>query len=168
MNYHMRRMDRAIKDRKTMEKVLKEARYVTLALSKDNSPYLVSLSSFYDHDAECIYFHCAQEGRKLDYMRANPSVWGQAILDRGYLDGECNHLYATVMFEGKVEFANSVAEKRRIMEFMFEQQAARGPKRAGVDPHKARISNDAELSQTMVGKIVLSELTGKISKGFEF
>jgi len=168
MNYHMRRMDRAIKERKTMETVLKEARYVTLALSKDNAPYLVSLSSFYDPDAECIYFHCAQEGRKLDYMRANPAVWGQAILDRGYVNGECNHLYATVMFEGRVEFADSVAEKRRIMEFMFAQQERKVLGHKGVDPHKARISSDAELRQTTVGSIVLSELTGKVSKGFEF
>ncbi len=164
----MRRMDRAIKDTKTMERVLSEARYVTLALSRENVPYLVSLSSFYDPDAGCVYFHCASEGRKLDYMRANPAVWGQVILDRGYVEGECNHLYATVMFEGRIEFANNITEKRRIMEFMFAQQEARGPKREGVDPHKVRIANDAELKRTLVGKIVLGEMTGKVAKGFEF
>jgi len=44
MKYHMRRMDRAVTEPEKLERILKEARYVTVAMCKDNIPYLVSLS----------------------------------------------------------------------------------------------------------------------------
>jgi hypothetical protein len=85
-------MDREIKDQAKLEKILKETKYVTVSLCKDNEPYLVSLSHFYDKEANCLYFHCARVGKKLNFMKSNPKVWGQAIIDHGYLAGECNHL----------------------------------------------------------------------------
>jgi nitroimidazol reductase NimA-like FMN-containing flavoprotein (pyridoxamine 5'-phosphate oxidase superfamily) len=85
--YHMRRSDKEIKDRKKLERILKETNFVTLALAKDNIPYVVSLSHSYDEETGCLYFHCSSEGKKLDFMRGNPVVWGQALIDHGYLEG---------------------------------------------------------------------------------
>jgi len=170
MRHHVRRKDREIEDPAKLAGVLREARYVTLALSRENVPYLVSLSHSYDADAGCLYFHCAAEGKKLDFMKANPRVWGQAILDRGYVDGECNHLFVTVMFDGKVELVEDMAGKRRIMSHMFAGQQ-RSPAAGGggdVDPHVARIRQDGELKGTTVGRILLGQLTGKHSKGAEY
>lgn len=163
-------MDREIKDPAKLEKVLKETQYITIALCIDNVPYLVSLSHSYDEDAKCLYFHCASEGKKLDYMKSNPRIWGQAIIDRGYVDGECNHLYVTAMFGGRVELVEDIAEKRRIMSYMFAHQE-RKPAASGeaeVDPHVIRIGKDAELRGTTVGRIIIEELTGKISKDTEY
>jgi nitroimidazol reductase NimA-like FMN-containing flavoprotein (pyridoxamine 5'-phosphate oxidase superfamily) len=76
MKYHVRRMDREIKDPAKLERVLKETRYITIALCKDNEPYLVSLIHSYDEDAKCLYFHCASAGKKLDYIKVNPTSLG--------------------------------------------------------------------------------------------
>ena len=102
MTFHMRRKDKEITNVEVMKKILKSAKYVTLALCMDNQPYLVSLSYGYDENRNCIYFHSATEGKKLIYLKSNNIVWGQALLDYGYAEGECNHLYASVHFSGKV------------------------------------------------------------------
>lgn len=167
MKYHMRRMDRAVTDPEKLERVLKETHYVTIAMCKDNVPYLVSLSHAYDAERKCIYFHCAGAGKKLDYMKANPHVWGQAILDHGYVDGECNHLYVTAMFDGTVHLADSIEEKRRIMTHLFKNQEKPSPT-GEVDSHLIRIGKDIELKNTTIGWISVNELTGKKAKGETF
>jgi hypothetical protein len=58
-------MDRAITDPAKLERVLKETLYITVAMCKDNVPYLVSLSHAYDPKGKHLYFHCASEGKKL-------------------------------------------------------------------------------------------------------
>jgi nitroimidazol reductase NimA-like FMN-containing flavoprotein (pyridoxamine 5'-phosphate oxidase superfamily) len=170
MKYHMRRMDREIKDNAKLEKVLKETRYITIALCLDNVPYLVSLSHSYDEDSKCLYFHCASSGKKLDLMKSNPQVWGQAIIDRGYVNGKCNHLYVTAMFGGRVELIEDINEKRRIMSYLFTHQEMKPTVSGGVeiDPHVTRIGKDSELRGTTVGRIIIEELTGKISKDTEY
>jgi nitroimidazol reductase NimA-like FMN-containing flavoprotein (pyridoxamine 5'-phosphate oxidase superfamily) len=167
MKYHVRRADREIKDPEKLDKILKESRYVTIALCMGNTPYLVSLSHSYDKDTKCLYFHCASLGKKMDYIRNNPQVWGQAIIDNGYEDGKCNHLYVTAMFSGTVELVESLEDKKRIMYQLFANQER--VKHSGeVDPHFTRIGKDSELNGVTVGKIVLDEITGKVSGGTDY
>jgi len=96
MTFHVRRKDREIVDISTLKDVLKSTKYVTIALCIDNEPYLVSLSHGYDEIKNCIYFHCAPEGKKLTYAKANNNIWGQAMLDYGVTD-ECDYTYTSVM-----------------------------------------------------------------------
>jgi nitroimidazol reductase NimA-like FMN-containing flavoprotein (pyridoxamine 5'-phosphate oxidase superfamily) len=159
-------MDREIKDPAKVDKILKATRYVTIALSMDNRPYLVSLSHSYDINSKLIYFHCASARKKLDYMKSNPNVWGQAIIDKGYVEGKCNHHYVTAMFSGTIELVTDITEKRRIMNHMFANQEKRDS--TEVDSHFDRIRKDSELINIVVGKIMLHEVTGKISKDTTF
>jgi len=126
-------------------------------MSVDDQPYLVSLSHGYDEDRNCIYFHCAREGKKLDYLRANNTVWGQALLDHGYSDGECTHLYASVHFSGRVTFIDDPDEKRRALECMIRQLDSNPESLIG------RITPEL-FDQTMVGRIDIEYLSGKKSK----
>ncbi|MCX6648627.1 MAG: pyridoxamine 5'-phosphate oxidase family protein [Candidatus Bathyarchaeota archaeon] len=163
--YHMRRGDKEIKDKAKLGRILKETNYVTLALANGNEPYIVALSHSYDEEAGCLYFHCSSEGKKLDYMRANPVVWGQALIDHGYSEGNCSHLYVSAVFRGRIEWVESLDEKRRVLKHMIERQdknpAALMPRLTGVDSSGA-------LAKTVVGKIVLLELTGKKSAEVTF
>jgi nitroimidazol reductase NimA-like FMN-containing flavoprotein (pyridoxamine 5'-phosphate oxidase superfamily) len=81
MSFHVRRKDREITDSDALKQVLKSTKYVTIALCMDNEPYLVSLSHGYDEPRNCLYFHCADEGKKLVYLKANSKVWGHAVQD---------------------------------------------------------------------------------------
>jgi len=68
----VRRQDRTI-DRDEAIRLLSECEHGILAtVAADGQPYAVPLSYVF-HD-QCIYFHCATEGHKLDNIRANPAV----------------------------------------------------------------------------------------------
>jgi nitroimidazol reductase NimA-like FMN-containing flavoprotein (pyridoxamine 5'-phosphate oxidase superfamily) len=49
----------------------------------------VSLSHGCDEARYCLYFHFADEGKKLAYLKLNSKVWGQSVLDNGVTD-ECD------------------------------------------------------------------------------
>lgn len=88
-----------------------------LALCKDNQPYLVPLNFLYASGA--IYFHCAPEGRKIDYIRANPRACFQAGKTGGLIRGDspCSHNYSyqSVIVEGPVEEIADSGEKEKIL-----------------------------------------------------
>ena len=96
---NIRRKEKAITHKDEMIRILQAAQYITIAMCKDNQPYLVTLSHGYDKDQHCIFFHCAREGKKIDYLAENSIVWGQALVDQGYVQGACDHLYATTQFK---------------------------------------------------------------------
>lgn len=76
MKSHLRRADKQINEKAILNKILEETKYITVAMSVGDEPYLVSLSHSYDAEHGCIYFHSAIEGKKLEIMRKNPQIWG--------------------------------------------------------------------------------------------
>lgn len=153
----MRREDKEITDKVILKKILKTTQHVTLAMSKDNEPYLVSLSHGYDENRNCIYFHCAPEGKKLDFLKANNSVWGQALLDFGYVQNECDYHYASVHFKGKVHFITDLDEKVEAVRIMT-LQLDKNP-----EERMAKLNRE-KLKTVMVGRIDIDSMTGKKSK----
>jgi hypothetical protein len=153
MSFHVRRRDREITDSDALKKVLKSTKYVTIALCMDNEPYLVSLSHGYDEARNCLYFHCAPEGKKLVYLKVNNSVWGQALLDYGVTD-ECDYAYASVHFKGTVSLIDDLSEKRHAIEVMVRQLSENPEARL------AKIKLE-KLAKTTMGRIDISCMTGK-------
>lgn len=153
MSFHVRRKDREITDANVLKKVLKSTNYVTIALCMDNEPYLISLSHGYDETRNCLYFHCAPEGKKLVYLKANNKVWGQAVLDYGVTD-ECDYAYTCVHFSGKIILIDELSEKQHAIEVMVRQLSPNPEsKLAKMKPEK--------LAKTTMGKINIDYMTGK-------
>jgi len=157
MSFHLRRKDKEVTDERLMKKILKTTKYVTIALSMNNEPYLVSLSHGYDEKKNCVYFHCAKEGKKLQYLSSNDTVWGQALLDYGYSEGECTYLYASVHFSGKVTMLENLEEKREALACMI-RQIDKNPETLITDLRPERLRN------TVVGRIDVAYMSGKKSK----
>ena len=153
--YHLRRSEKAITDPAEMWAIIAGQKFVTLALCKDNIPYLVTVNYGYDQAAECLYFHCAGEGKKMDYLRANAVVWGQIVEDNGYLDGKCDHAFRSVQFQGRVTFVENIDEKRRTLSLMIDRLES--------DPEavKARLATDKALEKVTIGKVSIEAMTGK-------
>ncbi len=151
----IRRKERAIRDRSEMLKILLEAKYVTIAMCKDGIPYLVTLTHGYDSEKEAIYFHCAHEGKKIDILKSNNIVWGQAMVDRGYVSGRCDQLYATTQFGGAVTFIDDVEEKKHALMTMIE--------RLEREPEKVVREQITEksLRRVNIGRIDINYLSGK-------
>ncbi len=153
MSFHVRRKDREITDSEEMRNILKVTKYVTVALCMQDEPYLVSLSHGYDQTKNCLYFHCAPEGKKLIYAKANPQVWGQAVLDFGVTE-DCDYAYASVHFRGKFSQITDTAEKQHAMEILVRQVSLNPEaKLAKIKPEK--------LASTTMGKIDITYISGK-------
>lgn len=153
MSLHVRRKDREITDQTIMKNILKSTKYVTVAFCMNNEPYLVSLSHGYDEKHNCLYFHCAPEGKKIEYIKANNKVWGQAISDY-QVKGECEYTYTCVHFSGKVTLIEDVEEKLQALTCMIRQLSANPEEKiAKLKPEK--------LQKTCVGRIDITFMTGK-------
>ena len=153
MSFHVRRKEREITDLEEMRQVLKSTVYVTVALCMNNEPYLVALSHGYDQTQNCLYFHCAPEGKKLIYAKTNPQVWGQAVLDFGVTD-ECDYAYTSVHFQGTLCLITDLTEKKHAMEVLVRQVSLNPEaKLAKIKPEK--------LGRTTMGKICISYMSGK-------
>jgi uncharacterized protein len=153
MSFHVRRKEREITDPAEMRQVLKTTKYVTIALCRENEPYLVALSHGYDAEHNCLYFHCAPEGKKLVYAQANPIVWGQAVLDFGVTD-ECDYAYTCVHFSGTFSLVTNLEEKWHGLQALVRQVAINPEsKLSKIKPEK--------LEKTTIGKIDITYMSGK-------
>ncbi len=151
----MRRRDKEVTDPEELVKPLLEADYITLSLCMDNQPYIVTLSHGYDLEKNCIYFHSAREGKKIDFLKSNPVVWGQALIDNGYQQGSCDHLYHTTQFSGKVSFIEDLAEKKHALQVMI--------RKLDENPDKI-IANQLKpesIAKIHIGRIDIQEISGK-------
>ncbi len=156
MSFHVRRKDREITESSEINQVLKATKYVTIALCTKGAPYLVALSHGYDQTHNCLYFHCAPEGKKLIYSEANPNVWGQAVLDFGVTQ-ECDYAYSSVHFSGKLSLITDLNEKKHAMEVLIRQ--------VSLDPEEklAKIKPE-KLEATTMGRIDINYMSGKSTR----
>ncbi|NJO88464.1 MAG: pyridoxamine 5'-phosphate oxidase family protein [Chloroflexia bacterium] len=68
----MRCTDKEIFDNEIIDSIIKQSLVCHLALSKDNTPYLVPVS--FGYDGKCLYVHTAKEGKKIEYLESNNKV----------------------------------------------------------------------------------------------
>ena len=153
--HRLRRRDKEITNDGEIKGILREARHMTIAMSLSDEPYLATLSHGFDGDRNCIYFHCAREGKKVEILSANPRVWGQALVDKGYQQGNCDHLYRTAQFRGRVTFVNDTGEKEHALSMMIRH----------LDEDPERIIREQitthSMDRILIGRIDIDYLSGK-------
>lgn len=153
----MRRKDKLMESRDDLDRVLSAARYVTVAMCDQGRPYLVTLSHGYDAQDSCLYFHCAPKGRKIDVLERDAEVYGQAMLDLGYQQGSCDHLFETVQFEGTVTFVTDHAAKVHALEVMIRQLED------DPEPVIAEQTKERSVAKVTIGRVDIGSLSGKRS-----
>ena len=158
-HYHPRRPEKMISEKAELLEVIRGQKYMTLAMCKDDDPYLATINYVFDGATSCFLFHCSPVGKKMDYLKANPKVWGAVVEDRGYLDGECNHAYRSVQFAGRAEIlADSEAKRQGLIRLIDALE--RKP-----EPVRQRLLGKSDLSNVGVVKIHVLEMTGKMNPG---
>lgn len=154
----IRRKEKAIESKEEMIAILENSKYITIAMCHDNVPYLVTLSHGFDKEKNCIYFHCAREGKKVDILASNNVVWGQAIEDHGYAKGSCDHLFATTQFKGQVSFIEDVNEKEHALRIMINS----------LEPNPQAVINEQitekSVQRVHIGRIDIEYMSGKKAK----
>jgi nitroimidazol reductase NimA-like FMN-containing flavoprotein (pyridoxamine 5'-phosphate oxidase superfamily) len=154
----IRRKEKAIESIEEMIAILEKSKYVTIAMCDSNVPYLVTLSHGYDKEKNCIYFHCAREGKKVDILSKHNIVWGQAIEDHGYAEGSCDHRYATTQFLGHVNFVDDILEKEHALRVMINS----------LEPNPQQVIDEQIIEKSVqrvqIGRIDIESLSGKKAK----
>jgi len=154
--YHMNKSEREIKDRAEISRLLKRGKYATIALCRDNEPYIVTLSCGYDEETESLYFHSALKGLKIDFLKSNPAACATIIEDRGYVKNDCRHEYSSLVIFGKMEIIEGLEDKKRALEILLKQLED--------DPGAMKerfIKNEAQYGSFCMLKLKVEHLTGK-------
>jgi len=155
--YHLRRSDKKIKNQEEIIEIINRQEFLTIAMCKNNTPYLVSLNYGYDPKNSCFYFHCANAGKKLDYLESNATVYGQILEELKYKEGECSYAYRSVQFEGHVSFLEEISEKIKALNLMVEKLET--PEL--VLKTKEKHITDSAVQKVRIGKILVDKFTGK-------
>jgi nitroimidazol reductase NimA-like FMN-containing flavoprotein (pyridoxamine 5'-phosphate oxidase superfamily) len=104
------------------ERILKGSYTGILVMCQDEEPYAVPINHAYQDGR--LYFHCAPTGRKLDMIRANPSVCyvvNTYFGDPEHLDGtRCHGDWESVIAYGKARVIEDPDELREAFTIFME------------------------------------------------
>jgi nitroimidazol reductase NimA-like FMN-containing flavoprotein (pyridoxamine 5'-phosphate oxidase superfamily) len=120
----LRRKDKEIKDRETIEGILKEALVGRIGTCVDSQPYVVPLSYVY-HDGKII-FHGARAGKKMDNIARNPRVCFEVdIYEILPTEDPCEYSfkYRSVIANGVARLIDDPKEKIRALKILVEKYA---------------------------------------------
>ncbi len=156
-SYHQRRPEKTLSDEQEFVEIIQGQKMMTLAMALDNEPYLVTVNYGFEAENRCFYFHCGYVGKKLDFLRANPVVWGQVVEDRGYVDGQCEHAFRSVHFRGRVTFLADEADRRHALHVMI-QHLEKDP-----DSVERRFSKPSSTARANLARVDIVEWTGKVN-----
>ena len=154
--YRLRRSDKELNDPKEIEQVLASVRIMTVACCLENEPYLFTVDFAWDPQTRQLWFHCAAEGRKMDILKANPRVCVTVVEDRGYIQGECDHAYRSLILEGKASVVTDLSEKRRGLELLVRKHEPQP------ETVLARFAGDEEaVRKVAIVRIAVESISGK-------
>ena len=101
-----------------MEKILKGETLGFLGLCRNSTPYVVPVTYGYNNGK--IWLHCASEGMKLEYLRANPTVcftvgWQSGSIIRHPQGAQCKTNHDSVICFGTARIIDNINERCNIL-----------------------------------------------------
>jgi len=157
--YHMQKKEREILDKRILLEILKNGKFSTISMCRYDDPYIVTLSYGFDELNNCLYFHSAQKGLKLEYLKENQKVCGTILEDLGYDKNACSHKYRSIVFWGDITFVENLDEKKHAFDIML--------KHLEENPSKLKkrfFKNEESYKNTCLLKLEISLITGKASE----
>jgi len=158
----MRRKDREIKIKAEMLEIIKKAFYCSVAMSKDNYPYIIPMN--YGFSGDTLYLHSANEGLKINILKNNSNVCIEIIQNvkvKQNPEVVCNTemQYNSVIIFGQTEFLSNKDEKLKALRCIVEHYYP-NIMQSGED----RINFDANvLDKLTILKVKIEKITGKRS-----
>lgn len=160
--FPMRQSMLEVKDPEKISTFLKQARTGYLGLNDSSYPYVVPLNYIWQDD--CIYFHGASEGRKMELLNNRPHVCFTVSEDFGTLTdpvpAKTDTAYMSVMVFGKAFVLANVDEATMVMQNMLDKYVPgyfQSPlPKAHIDKYRSSLG-----SRTAVIKIIPDTITAK-------
>ncbi len=150
----MRRKEKEIIDIKKINGIIDKAEVFRLAMSLNDTPYIVPLNFGYKDGT--IYFHCAKKGKKIDILKQNNKVCFEFDTDCELVESEkgCNWSmkFKSVIGSGKVSFLEDTREKQKALEIILQHYSV-----------NTFQFEKKQLDNTLIAKIDIDQITGKQS-----
>jgi nitroimidazol reductase NimA-like FMN-containing flavoprotein (pyridoxamine 5'-phosphate oxidase superfamily) len=153
----LRRKEKEISDKKEIVEIVRKAQTCRIGLCDDDQPYVFPVNCGYKEGF--LYFHSAQEGRKIEIIKKNPKVCFQMDVDQEIIPAEkaCDWSirYRSVMGFGNAEFVNSPEEKKEALDTIMLHYSSR-----------EYMFTESSLNSVCIVRICIDKMTGKQS-GYE-
>lgn len=156
----MRRNDRELKTMDDIFSVVKNCKVVHIAMVDNQKPYVVALNFGFDRKGDhlILYLYSAQEGRKMDILRKNPTVYFQMDcaneLIQGTTENPCSYgwRFGSVMGSGHALFITDETEQKYALNRIIQH----------LDQTEECFEFSPQiLAKTCIWKIISSDITGK-------
>lgn len=119
----MRRKDREITDRKTIDDIISRCKVCRIALCENGQPYVLPLN--FGYDGKHLYFHSATVGKKIEMIKQNNRVCFEfdILHEITTADKPCewSAKYESVVGSGTAEFIESQQEKSKALDYILRQ-----------------------------------------------
>jgi len=138
------------------EAILSRGKTGVLGICSSNDyPYTVPLNYAYRNSK--IYFHCAEEGQKIDGIKDNNRV-SFTVIDKDEIAEELfTTLYRSVIAFGKARIVTDETEKRNALQWLIEKYTPNH-----IREGQEEIEN--KLHRTGIVEIEIEHMTGKAGK----
>ena len=155
----MRRKDKEVIEKETMEQIIKSCTVCRLGLSYQDVPYIVPLC--FGYDGKAIYFHTAREGRKIEMMIGNSEICFEFESDVRIIEDKENPCNWSCSFRSIIGYGS-------VEELIDRDHKVTGLKH--IMHHYSGSSWDFDsipLNGVRVWKIVIKHMSGKQSLDFQ-
>jgi nitroimidazol reductase NimA-like FMN-containing flavoprotein (pyridoxamine 5'-phosphate oxidase superfamily) len=151
----LRRKDKEIKDKKTIESIIKRATVCRIGLAENDIPYIVPMNFGYKDN--CLYFHSAPVGKKIEIIKKNNNVCFEIDIAHEILQGKsaCHTTmkYYSVIGYGKAYIIDDSEEKIKALNIIIEHYLPE-------IPHEY---SEKFLKKIVIIKVEIDNMTGKKS-----
>ncbi|HEY5470213.1 MAG TPA: pyridoxamine 5'-phosphate oxidase family protein [Bacteroidales bacterium] len=152
----MRRNEREISGFPEIKEIISKADVCRIALANGDIPYIVTLNFGYSGNEEGkLYFHCSNEGRKLEMIKKNNYVCFQLDTDHQLYKGEngCDWgmKYSSVVGYGNISIVTEPEAKKAGLNCIMSHYGGR----------REYSYDDKVLERTTILSLEITEMTGK-------
>ncbi len=152
----MRRVDKEITVRAEIDEIIRACQVCHLACAMGGDPYVVPIS--FGYDGSTVYFHTAREGKKIDYLRANPRVCLQFECNVGLVTSAAEACKWTFSFDSVIGYGNAE-------EVLDPEERTNGLNQIMLHYSGRHWQfNSAVLAKTMIWRVPIESVTGKRSE----
>ena len=155
----MQKKEREIIDKRIYKEIMKNSKFSTISMCRNDEPYIVTLNYGFDAINNSLYFHSAQKGLKLEFLKENQKVCGTIIEDLGYVNDDCSHKYRSIVFWGDMTIVENLDEKKHAFDIMLNHLEDNPSKLK-----KRFLKSEQSYENTCLLKLDINLITGKASE----
>jgi len=151
----LRKKEREVKEPEAVARVIQNAKVLRVGMCIGDEPYVVPVCFGFLHNA--LYFHCAPEGKKLDFLRENGKVCFELEDEAAIVQGEeaCGWSirYTSIIGMGIATILEEKEQKVKGLDSIMKHYGGKGPFHY----------RDEALAEAVVVRIEVLELSCKTS-----